>query len=100
ITPESVERVVQRARLGKGAISEIAYAPNGRLIAVATSLGIYLYTAETFAEVRFIETQSWVDSVAFSPDGRLLASGSWENTVRLWQVSDGALLRTLEGQTV
>ena len=36
----------------------------------------------------------WVDSVAFSPDGQTLASGSGEE-VRLWQVADGSLLRTL-----
>ena len=40
-----------------------------------------------------------VHSVAFSPDGQILASGSIDNTVRLWLVSDGTLLRTLEGHT-
>jgi len=38
-----------------------------------------------------------VNAVAFSPDGQLLASASDDHTVKLWRVSDGALLATLEG---
>jgi WD40 repeat protein len=38
-------------------------------------------------------------SVAFSPDGTTFASGLLDNTVELWRVSDGALLRTLTGHT-
>jgi WD40 repeat protein len=35
--------------------------------------------------------------VAFSPDGRLLASGSDDQTVKLWDVETGQEVRTLRG---
>ena len=37
--------------------------------------------------------------MAFSPDGRLLASGAWDQTVILWDVEAGKQVRTLEGHT-
>jgi WD40 repeat protein len=41
----------------------------------------------------------WVYSVAISPDGRLLASGSQDKSVHLWSLPDGALLKTLVGHS-
>ena len=38
-------------------------------------------------------------SVTFSPDGFTLASGSLDDTVRLWDVSTGEHLQTFEGHT-
>ncbi len=36
----------------------------------------------------------WVTTMAFSPDGQRLATGSWDQTVKLWEVSTGEQLST------
>ncbi|MBC6477892.1 MAG: trypsin-like peptidase domain-containing protein [Hormoscilla sp. GM7CHS1pb] len=40
-----------------------------------------------------------VYSVAISPDGQLLASGSDDNTIKIWNLGSGRLLRTLTGHS-
>ena len=40
-----------------------------------------------------------MNSVSFSPDGTKVASGSDDKTVKLWDVTSGECLQTLEGHS-
>lgn len=40
---------------------------------------------------------SLINTISFSPDGKLLASGGYDDSIRLWDVTSGALIRTLIG---
>ncbi|KAH2020788.1 hypothetical protein KXV43_002564 [Aspergillus fumigatus] len=51
-------------------------------------------------ELQTLEGHShWVWSVAFLQDGQLLASGSDDKTIKLWDPATGALKHTLEGHS-
>jgi len=71
------------ARLGKGTVNAVTFSPDGTMLAVASSYGVYLYDAKTLAEIDFLETNAWMTSVAFNFDVSLLASGSVDNTIDL-----------------
>ena len=89
-----------KARLGKGWIRDVAYAPDGARFAVAGPIGIWIYDLQTLEEIDLIDgDRSPVEAVSFSRHGDLLAGGgNWiDDTVRLWDANTGEPLLTLRG---
>ncbi|MCS6864353.1 MAG: hypothetical protein RMJ56_04180 [Gemmataceae bacterium] len=68
----------------------IALSADGRLLAVAVDCSVRVYDIEKHRELHTLKGfQGPVAAVAFSPDGRLLLTGSWDGSTRLWDTATG-----------
>jgi RNA polymerase sigma factor (sigma-70 family) len=77
---------------GRGHIRALAYSPGGRLLALSSywEKNICLWDVAAGKELgRFRDEVEHVDSLALSPDGKTLASGNRQGTLRLWDVAAG-----------
>jgi uncharacterized protein (TIGR03067 family) len=102
----------------------LAYSPDGKTLAVGghdrpqlvpqvqdVDGNISKDEKADISTVRLFEVGSWraravlaghhgaVTSLAFSPDGKLLATASVDHTIRLWNVADGKEVAMLKGHT-
>ncbi|MCX5786211.1 MAG: WD40 repeat domain-containing protein [Elusimicrobia bacterium] len=66
-------------------------------------LGAYVYSPDNLSgqESLLLKTikghSKIIYSVAFSPDGKYIASGGVDNTLKIWRLEDGLCVKTLKG---
>jgi serine/threonine protein kinase/WD40 repeat protein/Flp pilus assembly protein TadD len=82
-------------------ILDLAWHPDGNLLAAAGDRPIYLWDAVTRQQRRVLEGhENQVVHVAFNHAGTLLASEGWDGTTRLWDPYSGRELVTTRGQVL
>jgi WD40 repeat protein/serine/threonine protein kinase len=96
--PDAVRKVWTFEGHG-GDIVALAFSGDGRTLASAGGSDVRLWDVHTGKELSVLKHPQRTSSVAFSPDGSLVATGSWDDVVRVWRVADGTEKVALEGHT-
>ena len=86
------------ARLGKGGINLMRFSPDGARLAVGTDVGVWVYDVPDGKETAlFTGHTGQVNALAFSTDGKILASGGFANpAIQLWDLDADSKLTTLK----
>jgi WD40 repeat protein len=96
-------RIEQTLTQFNSVFESVAISPDDRWVAVGgsshefTSGLVAIRSAIDGSLVRMINGGTWVNAIAFSPDGGRIASAGFDNLVKIWNPETGDLIRTLTG---
>ena len=101
--PEFRETGVLTRRLSAGASSNpfVKFSPDNSTLATldSTGFGVELWNTANSSETRILPAHSGaLRGASFSPDGSRLATCGADQTIKLWAVATGELVRTFRGQ--
>jgi WD40 repeat protein/transcriptional regulator with XRE-family HTH domain len=101
----TLERQVATSReLAAAAIANLTRDPERSILLALQAVSIAdtheatdaLHQAVSASRVQFVITQTGLSAVAYSPDGRQLATASYANTTKLWDTAGGQELRSFQ----
>lgn len=90
ITKPDRQKFLGRHSVVNGKYVSMAFSSDGDLLAAGLDWSFTLYQLRTGKVIRTVrQHKGQVAAIAFSPDRRTLATGSWDETVRLWDLESG-----------
>jgi WD40 repeat protein len=76
----------------------MAFSPNGNILATEESGRVLFRDASKFEVLYSTDRHpQLLGGMHFSPDGRWIATGAWDSTIRIWDASNGHLSRVIAG---
>jgi WD40 repeat protein len=76
----------------------LVFSPDGKLLAAVSGSDVRLWAVDTHEQIGTLEGhREAINSLSFSADGSILASGSTDGTIRLWYVPYWTELKVLLG---
>jgi len=83
------------ARLGRGSASSLSWRPDGEILAVGGSAGVWFFDPDYQQLAHYPDFPAW--KIEFSPDGNYLAVSNFDDITEFWRLgSEGELLARSE----
>ncbi len=92
----SLETLLDFDKIG-GVIWAATYDPEGKHLLTIGGNDAQLWSLDTLRPVMRFSPHGAVASAALSPDGKLLVTGSWDHSAKIWDAATGRAVRKLEG---
>lgn len=91
ITPQNVDQLQSLRILGKGYVGSAHWSPDGKILAVGSTTGVWLYDTQDFSRSpRWLgNLDESASSILFSPDGRKLVAYNRLSKVSVWNLDTG-----------
>jgi WD40 repeat protein len=102
LTAQQLEVVTElKEHLGK--VTDLCFTPDGRQLVVASGIAgltgeVVVWDIQTGKKLHALRAhRDLIEAVDISPDGQLMATGSYDHTAILWKLPTGEILKTLQG---